>query len=82
MSSTSASRRCGVGFPDAVELARMREQITDLQQRLEALAGAEDATVARELATASWETARNLFNDEGLAQASTNRIATELDISP
>ena len=28
------------------------------------------------------ETARNLFNDEGLAQVSTNRIATELDISP
>ena len=26
-----------LGFPDAVELARMREQITDLQQRLEAL---------------------------------------------
>ena len=25
-----------LGFPDAVELARMREQITDLQQRLEA----------------------------------------------
>lgn len=28
------------------------------------------------------ETARQLFNDEGLAQVSTNRIATELDISP
>jgi AcrR family transcriptional regulator len=28
------------------------------------------------------EAARTLFNDEGLAQVSTNRIATELDIRP
>lgn len=28
------------------------------------------------------ETARQLFNDEGLAQVSTNRIAAELEISP
>ena len=37
-----------LGFPDAVELARMREQITDLQQRLEALGPAPKGRLAQE----------------------------------